>query len=60
MIYLNGGFEGGATNFLRENAQLPVIDGKYVPLSLLSEDHILEQVFPEAGLALIFLHNHLH
>lgn len=56
MIYLNGGFEGGATNFLKKDAELSMVDGKYVS----QEDNIVEQVFPEPGLALIFLHPHIH
>eukprot|EP00026_Physarum_polycephalum_P012438 Phypoly_transcript_12747.p1 GENE.Phypoly_transcript_12747~~Phypoly_transcript_12747.p1 ORF type:complete len:293 (+),score=57.48 Phypoly_transcript_12747:127-1005(+) len=56
MIYLNGGFEGGETNFLKKDLELSMVDGKYVP----REGNILESIKPEAGLAIIFLHPYLH
>lgn len=56
MIYLNSGFEGGATNFLKKDLELSMVDGKYVS----NDDNIVEQVFPEPGLALIFLHPNMH
>jgi len=57
MIYLNGGFEGGETNFL-ENDQLlqKNADGKYQG----DANKILESIVPEPGLALIFLHPQMH
>ena len=57
MIYLNGGFAGGETNFLRKDAELSMdSDGKYVS----QPENIIEQIKPEPGLAIIFLHPFLH
>lgn len=56
MIYLNKGFEGGATNFLKNDTELSMVDGKYVS----DDSNIVEQVFPEPGMALIFMHPHMH
>lgn len=56
MIYLNGDFEGGATNFLKPDIELSMLNGKYVS----NDENILESVVPEPGLALVFMHPHLH
>eukprot|EP01111_Echinosteliopsis_oligospora_P011121 TRINITY_DN3592_c0_g1_i1.p1 TRINITY_DN3592_c0_g1~~TRINITY_DN3592_c0_g1_i1.p1 ORF type:complete len:331 (+),score=89.54 TRINITY_DN3592_c0_g1_i1:76-993(+) len=59
MIYLNGeeDFKGGETNFLDPTLQLHMKNDKYQSPS---KQAIIEQVVPAAGLAVIFLHPHLH
>jgi len=54
MLYLNGGFDGGETNFIRSvsDATPHKIDGEIAK--------VIAKVKPEAGLALIFLHPFLH
>jgi tetratricopeptide (TPR) repeat protein len=47
MIYLNGGFDGGATNFLSDSATPP-------------RGRVLESLAPEAGMLLVFQHNIYH
>lgn len=47
MIYLNGGFEGGATNFLSDAASPP-------------RGRVLESLAPEPGMLLVFQHNIYH
>lgn len=49
MIYLNGGFNGGATNFLSDAATPSVERGS-----------VLESLAPEAGMLLVFEHNIYH
>ncbi|KAH3845835.1 uncharacterized protein LOC127873132 isoform X1 [Dreissena polymorpha] len=58
MVYLNGGFEGGATNFVDDRQQLYKDEstGKYCA----EETNILCSIKPEAGLAIIFNHFRLH
>ncbi|XP_064639568.1 uncharacterized protein LOC135495078 [Lineus longissimus] len=57
MLYLNGGFEGGPTNFVNEKQPLFKDEqGRYVA----EEKNILYRVQPEAGLAIIFNHHRLH
>jgi len=53
MIYLNGGFEGGQTNFLAHGPS---------DIRKMTEEGktIISQVEPEAGLALVFLHPFIH
>lgn len=46
MIYLNGGFDGGATNFLSLSAD--------------PSDRVLESLAPSAGMLLVFQHNIYH
>lgn len=47
MIYLNGGFEGGATNFLSDSSRPP-------------RGRVLASLPPEAGMLLVFEHNIYH
>lgn len=47
MIYLNGGFDGGATNFLSDSATPP-------------RGRVLESLAPEPGMLLVFQHNIFH
>ncbi|RUS87648.1 hypothetical protein EGW08_004571 [Elysia chlorotica] len=57
MIYLNGNFHGGSTNFVDPSQTLYMgPDGKYCA----EEKNILYRVHPETGLAIIFNHNRLH
>jgi len=49
MVYLNGGFEGGATNFLDEEK---TNDANNVV--------VLKKLNPEAGMLLVFQHDMLH
>jgi len=58
MLYLNGGFEGGETNFLQDDQLLQKDgnDGKFQG----DAKKIIERVVPQAGLALIFLHPQMH
>jgi len=57
MLYLNGDFSGGSTNFVDPSQTLfKGPDGKYCA----EEKNILCRVRPESGLAIIFNHNRLH
>ncbi|XP_025104721.1 uncharacterized protein LOC112570498 [Pomacea canaliculata] len=57
MLYLNGNFEGGSTNFIHEDQHLfKNEDGKYCA----EEKNIICSIQPEAGLAIIFNHHRLH
>lgn len=58
MIYLNGDFQGGATNFINSDHELTWDEGKrrYVAL----ESAIYLRVQPEPGMAIIFDHVILH
>ncbi|XP_053376226.1 uncharacterized protein LOC123532923 [Mercenaria mercenaria] len=58
MLYLNGGFSGGATNFVDESQTLykDVETGKYCA----EEKNIICSVQPEAGLGILFNHHRLH
>ncbi|CAL1547802.1 unnamed protein product [Lymnaea stagnalis] len=57
MVYLNGSFSGGSTNFVDPSQKLyKGPDGKYCA----EEKNILCRVQPESGLAIIFNHNRLH
>ncbi|XP_059168657.1 uncharacterized protein LOC131950487 [Physella acuta] len=57
MVYLNGDFSGGSTNFIDTSQKLyKGPDGKYCA----EEKNILCKVKPETGLAIIFNHNRLH
>jgi len=56
-IYLNGGFEGGTTNFVKESQSLhPDENGHFCA----EEQNILHRVVPAAGMALVFNHHILH
>lgn len=57
-MYLNGGFEGGTTNFIDESQTLhrDQTTGKFRA----EEDKILNRVVPEEGMVLIFNHHILH
>jgi len=56
-MYLNGGFEGGTTNFISDSQSLYKDEsGKYRA----EEDNVLFKIVPETGLALIFNHRILH
>lgn len=50
MFYLDGGFDGGATRFLRVDGTLT--DANY--LNLAADDQVLASLQPEAGLCLLF------
>jgi len=50
MLYLDGGFDGGATRFLRLDGSLT--DENY--LRLAADDQVLASLQPEAGLCLLF------
>jgi len=58
MLYLNGGFEGGTTNFVDENQRLykDPETGRYTA----EEKNILLRIKPEPGMAIIFNHAILH
>jgi len=57
MLYLNGDFEGGTTNFVDESQTLHMDEeGKYCA----EEKNILCRIKPESGLAIIFNHHKLH
>ncbi|GFO27456.1 2OGFe(ii) oxygenase family oxidoreductase [Plakobranchus ocellatus] len=57
MLYLNGDFHGGSTNFIDPSQTLYMgPDGKYCA----EEKNILYHVQPETGMAIIFNHNRLH
>ena len=57
MIYLNGGFTGGATHFLGKSENT---DEKYLGNSQLNGQTITAKVVPEAGMALVFQHHMYH
>lgn len=57
MVYLNGDFTGGSTNFVDESQTLHMDEtGKYCA----EEKNILCKIQPEAGMAIIFNHHRLH
>ncbi|ESO93516.1 hypothetical protein LOTGIDRAFT_161618 [Lottia gigantea] len=56
MLYLNGDFEGGSTNFIDESQMIHMKDGKYCA----EEKNILHQIKPDTGLGIIFNHHRLH
>ncbi|KAK7471519.1 hypothetical protein BaRGS_00035858 [Batillaria attramentaria] len=57
MLYINGDFEGGSTNFIDEHQTLyQDEEGKYCA----EEKNILCRLQPEPGLAIIFNHHRLH
>ncbi|KAL8566114.1 hypothetical protein ACOMHN_051840 [Nucella lapillus] len=57
MLYLNGDFDGGSTNFVDEKQRLHKdVDGKYCA----EEENILCHIQPEPGLAIVFNHQRLH
>ncbi|XP_033734272.1 uncharacterized protein LOC117323265 isoform X2 [Pecten maximus] len=57
MVYLNGDFTGGSTNFVDESQTLHMDEtGKYCA----EEENILCKIQPEAGMAIIFNHHRLH
>jgi len=58
VIYLNGGFTGGETNFLCEDEVL--FKDPETDQFCSRKENILESVKPEAGMALIFLHMTRH
>jgi len=56
-IYLNGGFEGGTTNFVKEEQSLlPGDNGMFRA----EEKNILCRIVPTPGMALVFNHIILH
>lgn len=58
MLYLNGDFIGGSTNFVDESQTLykDMETGKYCA----EEKNILHSIQPESGLAILFNHHRLH
>ncbi|XP_076442848.1 uncharacterized protein LOC143281518 [Babylonia areolata] len=57
MLYLNGDFEGGSTNFVDERQRLFMdSEGKYCA----EEKNVLCGIEPEPGLAIVFNHHRLH
>ncbi|KAK3596503.1 hypothetical protein CHS0354_007410 [Potamilus streckersoni] len=57
MLYLNGDFSDGCTNFVHENQTLYKDElGRYCA----EEKNILHSIKPETGLAIIFNHHRLH
>jgi len=58
MLYLNGGFVGGATNFIDENQQLH--KNPKTGIFQAEENYILLRISPEPGMAIIFNHQILH
>eukprot|EP00696_Hemimastix_kukwesjijk_P017074 gnl/Hemi2/564_TR196_c0_g11_i1.p1 gnl/Hemi2/564_TR196_c0_g11~~gnl/Hemi2/564_TR196_c0_g11_i1.p1 ORF type:complete len:324 (-),score=84.13 gnl/Hemi2/564_TR196_c0_g11_i1:43-969(-) len=56
MLYLNGGFEGGSTNFL-DTDKVPLFEGKP---ALAPPEAVWARVAPEPGLVLLFWHPLLH
>ncbi|XP_005090674.1 uncharacterized protein LOC101858459 isoform X1 [Aplysia californica] len=57
MLYLNGDFSGGSTNFIDPSQVLfKGPDGKYCA----EEKNVLCRIHPKSGLAIIFNHNRLH
>jgi hypothetical protein len=57
-IYLNGDFEGGTTNLVKENQML--YKDKTTGIYKAQEENILYKIKPEEGMALIFNHHILH
>lgn len=57
MIYLNGDFDGGSTNFVDETQTLHKDEnGKYCA----EKENIICKIKPEAGMAILFNHQRLH
>ncbi|KAK6181570.1 hypothetical protein SNE40_009397 [Patella caerulea] len=57
MLYLNGGFSGGCTNFVDEAQELHKgEDGKYCA----EDKNIIYRIHPKSGLGIIFNHHRLH
>lgn len=58
MVYLNGNFTGGATNFVNEQQTLYMDEasGKYCA----EQKNILHSMQPQTGLAIVFNHFRLH
>ncbi|OWF40651.1 uncharacterized protein LOC110463519 [Mizuhopecten yessoensis] len=57
MVYLNGDFTGGSTNFVDDSQTLHMDEtGKYCA----EDKNILCRIQPEAGMAIIFNHHRLH
>jgi hypothetical protein len=57
-IYLNGDFEGGTTNFIKEDQML--YKNEATGIHEAEKEKILCKIKPEAGMALIFNHHILH
>jgi hypothetical protein len=57
-IYLNGDFEGGTTNLIREDQML--YKNEETGIYQAPEESILYKIKPEEGMALIFNHHILH
>jgi hypothetical protein len=58
MLYLNGGFGGGSTNFIDEKQQLT--KDPVTGIFKADEANILLKVVPEPGMAIVFNHEILH
>lgn len=58
MIYLNGGFEGGKTNWVDENQML--FQDQETGIFRAEDRYITGSVVPESGIALVFNHHLLH
>lgn len=58
MIYLNGGFEGGETNFVGDKQT--IFKDPETGCIRAEADNILESVRPEPGLVLVFQHKTMH
>jgi hypothetical protein len=58
MLYLNGDFEGGATNFIDESQQLH--KDPTTGIFQAEERNILLRIQPVAGMAIVFNHQLLH
>ncbi|KAL6066982.1 Fe2OG dioxygenase domain-containing protein [Balamuthia mandrillaris] len=57
MLYLNGDFEGGTTNFVKEGQELYKDE---TGIYRAQEHNILQKLKPEPGMALVFNHRILH
>eukprot|EP01102_Stenamoeba_stenopodia_P002892 TRINITY_DN1277_c0_g1_i2.p1 TRINITY_DN1277_c0_g1~~TRINITY_DN1277_c0_g1_i2.p1 ORF type:complete len:282 (-),score=57.56 TRINITY_DN1277_c0_g1_i2:34-879(-) len=58
MIYLNGGFEGGETNFVGDNQT--IFKDPATGCIRAEKENIIESVKPEPGLVLVFQHKTMH
>lgn len=58
MLYLNEGFEGGETNFLK--ADTPLQRDPDTGLFKAKDEYVLERLKPETGQALVFFHAVMH
>jgi len=58
MLYLNGGFEGGTTNFISDVQKL--FKDPNTGMYRAEEKNILLRIVPEPGMAIIFNHQLLH